>query len=47
MHFRTPVQRGLDIIKSLHGHTTGYAVPNYMIDAPGGGGKVPARRTTS
>jgi lysine 2,3-aminomutase len=41
MHFRTPVQAGLDIIKSLHGHTTGYAVPNYMIDAPGGGGKVP------
>lgn len=40
-HFKTPVQAGLDILKSLHGHTTGYAVPTYMIDAPGGGGKVP------
>ncbi|HEY8240812.1 MAG TPA: KamA family radical SAM protein [Kiritimatiellia bacterium] len=40
-HFRTPVQAGLDIIRALHGHTTGYAVPAYMIDAPGGGGKVP------
>jgi len=41
MHFRTPVQTGIDLIRSLHGHTTGYAVPMYMIDAPGGGGKVP------
>ena len=41
MHFRTPVQTGLDIMRGLHGHTTGYAVPHYMIDAPGGGGKVP------
>lgn len=41
MHFRTPVQTGVDLIRSLHGHTTGYAVPMYMIDAPGGGGKVP------
>jgi len=41
MHFRTPVQTGLDLIKSLHGFTSGYAVPHYMIDAPGGGGKVP------
>ncbi|HMP89778.1 MAG TPA: KamA family radical SAM protein [Kiritimatiellia bacterium] len=41
MHFRTPIQTGLDLIRSLHGHTTGYAVPHYMIDAPGGGGKVP------
>jgi lysine 2,3-aminomutase len=40
-HFRTPVDRGLEIIRSLHGFTTGYAVPTYMIDAPGGGGKVP------
>jgi len=40
-HFRVPVQRGLEIIRSLHGFTTGYAVPMYMIDAPGGGGKVP------
>ncbi len=41
MHFRTPIQAGLDLIRSLHGFTTGYAVPHYMIDAPGGGGKVP------
>ncbi len=40
-HFRTPVRKGIDIIRSLHGFTTGYAVPMYMIDAPGGGGKVP------
>jgi len=40
-HFRTPVNKGIEIIKSLRGHTTGYAVPQFMIDAPGGGGKVP------
>ncbi|OGV43310.1 MAG: lysine 2,3-aminomutase [Lentisphaerae bacterium GWF2_57_35] len=40
-HFRTSVARGQDLIRALHGHTTGYAVPAYMIDAPGGGGKVP------
>ena len=40
-HFRTPVQKGLEIIKGLRGHTTGYAVPSYVIDAPGGGGKIP------
>ena len=40
-HFRTPVQAGLDIIEGLRGHTTGYAVPTYVIDAPGGGGKIP------
>lgn len=40
-HFRTTVARGVDIVRSLHGWTTGYAVPQYMIDAPGGGGKVP------
>ena len=40
-HFRTPVARGREIIKALHGWTSGYAVPHYMIDAPGGGGKVP------
>ncbi|MEM7392444.1 MAG: KamA family radical SAM protein, partial [Verrucomicrobiota bacterium] len=40
-HFKTPVARGLDIIRGLHGYTTGFAVPMYMIDAPGGGGKVP------
>lgn len=41
MHFRTPIQTGLDLIRSLHGYTSGYAVPTYMVDAPGGGGKVP------
>lgn len=40
-HFRTPVSRGLEIIAGLRGHTTGYAVPTYVIDAPGGGGKIP------
>ena len=40
-HFRTPVSTGQDIIRSLHGHTTGYAVPTYMVDTAGGGGKVP------
>ncbi|MBN2401056.1 MAG: KamA family radical SAM protein [Spirochaetes bacterium] len=40
-HFRTPVEKGLEIIKGLRGHTTGFAVPNYVIDAPGGGGKIP------
>lgn len=40
-HFRTPVQKGLEIIRGLRGHTTGYAVPTYVIDAPGGGGKIP------
>ena len=40
-HFRTPVAKGLEIIKGLRGHTSGYAVPNFVIDAPGGGGKIP------
>jgi lysine 2,3-aminomutase len=40
-HFRTPVRDGIQIIESLRGHTTGYAVPTYVVDAPGGGGKVP------
>ncbi|MCB2228682.1 MAG: KamA family radical SAM protein [Desulfarculaceae bacterium] len=39
-HFRTPVSKGLEIIKGLRGHTSGYAVPTFVIDAPGGGGKV-------
>ena len=39
-HFRTSVQKGLDIIKDLMGHTSGMAVPYFVIDAPGGGGKV-------
>ncbi len=40
-HFRTPVATGLRIIAALRGHTSGYAVPHFVIDAPGGGGKVP------
>jgi lysine 2,3-aminomutase len=40
-HFRTAVDKGLEIIEGLRGHTTGYAVPHYVIDAPGGGGKIP------
>jgi lysine 2,3-aminomutase len=40
-HFRAPVSKGLEIIRGLRGHTTGYAVPTFAIDAPGGGGKVP------
>lgn len=40
-HFRTRIADGLALIRALHGHTTGYAVPHYMVDAPGGGGKVP------
>jgi lysine 2,3-aminomutase len=40
-HFRTSVQTGLDIIEGMRGHTTGYAIPTYVIDAPGGGGKIP------
>jgi lysine 2,3-aminomutase len=39
-HFRTPVEKGLEIIKALRGHTTGYATPMFCIDAPGGGGKI-------
>ncbi len=40
-HFRTPVAVGIEIMESLRGHTSGYAVPTYVIDAPGGGGKIP------
>jgi lysine 2,3-aminomutase len=40
-HLRTSVRTGLEIMEQLRGHTTGYAVPQYVIDAPGGGGKVP------
>ena len=40
-HFRTPVEKGLEIIEGLRGHTTGYAVPQFVIDGPGGGGKIP------
>jgi lysine 2,3-aminomutase len=40
-HFRTPVAKGIEIMEGLRGHTSGYAVPTYVIDAPGGGGKIP------
>lgn len=40
-HFRTPVAKGIEIIEGLRGHTSGYAVPHYIVDAPGGGGKIP------
>jgi lysine 2,3-aminomutase len=40
-HFRTPVAVGINIIEKLRGHTSGYAVPVYVIDGPGGGGKIP------
>src|SRR5207244_5867806 len=40
-HLRTSVRQGLEIMEGLRGHTTGYAIPQYVIDAPGGGGKVP------
>ncbi|MGD2066203.1 MAG: lysine 2,3-aminomutase [Candidatus Bathyarchaeota archaeon] len=40
-HFRTPIGKGIEIIESLRGHTTGFAVPTYVVDAPGGGGKIP------
>ena len=40
-HFRTPVSKGLEIIEGLRGHTSGFCVPTYVVDAPGGGGKIP------
>jgi lysine 2,3-aminomutase len=40
-HFRTTVEKGLELIAGLRGHTTGYGVPTFVIDAPGGGGKIP------
>ncbi|MFW6288015.1 MAG: lysine 2,3-aminomutase [bacterium] len=40
-HFRTKVSKGIEIMESLRGHTSGLAVPTYVIDAPGGGGKIP------
>jgi lysine 2,3-aminomutase len=40
-HFKVDVRKGMELIRALRGHTTGYAVPQYVIDAPGGGGKVP------
>ena len=40
-HFRTPVAKGVEIIEGLRGHTSGFAVPTFVVDAPGGGGKIP------
>ncbi|MBI2874957.1 MAG: lysine 2,3-aminomutase [Firmicutes bacterium] len=40
-HFRTPVAAGIEIVESLRGHTSGFCVPTYVVDAPGGGGKIP------
>ena len=40
-HLRTPVSKGIEIIEALRGHTTGLAVPTFVVDAPGGGGKIP------
>lgn len=40
-HFRTPVSKGIEIIEGLRGHTSGYCIPTFVVDAPGGGGKVP------
>lgn len=40
-HFRTPIGKGIEIIENLIGHTSGFAVPTYVVDAPGGGGKIP------
>lgn len=40
-HFRTEIKKGIEIVKGLRGFTTGYAVPHFVIDAPGGGGKIP------
>ncbi|MEA5037395.1 L-lysine 2,3-aminomutase [bioreactor metagenome] len=40
-HFRTPISKGIEIMESLIGHTSGFAVPRYVVDTPGGGGKIP------
>lgn len=40
-HFRTTISKGIEIIEGLRGHTSGYAIPTYTVDAPGGGGKIP------
>ncbi|MEA3465323.1 MAG: lysine 2,3-aminomutase [Thermodesulfobacteriota bacterium] len=44
-HFRTPIGKGIEIMESLRGHTSGFAVPTYVVDAPGGGGKIPLNPT--
>ena len=44
-HFRTPVSKGIEIMEALRGHTSGLAVPTFVVDAPGGGGKTPVMPT--
>lgn len=44
-HFRTPIGKGIEIMENLIGHTSGFAVPTYVVDAPGGGGKIPLTPT--
>ena len=44
-HFRSPVSKGIEIIENLRGHTSGFAVPTFVVDAPGGGGKTPVMPT--
>ncbi len=46
-HFRTPVSKGTEIIGGLRGYTSGFAVPTYVIDSPGGGGKIPVTRNST
>lgn len=45
-HLRTSLAKGIELVSKLRGHTTGYAVPTYVVDAPGGGGKVPIQADT-
>jgi lysine 2,3-aminomutase len=45
-HFRTTDLQGLEIIEGLRGHTSGLAIPTYVVDAPGGGGKIPVHPST-
>jgi len=40
-HFRTPISKGIEVLENLIGHTSGFAVPTFVVDAPGGGGKIP------
>jgi lysine 2,3-aminomutase len=40
-HFRTPVSKGIEIMEALRGHTSGFCIPTFVVDAPGGGGKTP------
>lgn len=44
-HFRTPIAKGIEIMESLRGHTSGLCIPTYVVDAPGGGGKIPVMPT--